>query len=316
MAFHMSKLWPVVFQSFPYYVKGDANRMVGSSWTAGHYDPLFVLGMMGDLILSGFYLCRMEEMKGAGSSRLGLAYVLAGVVEALVFGLYLVSRRMSTKKQSGKSRLVEMKNEKDPLDNPNTLPSRIVARTVMIVSTLISIVSIRDLMFPGTILSFIPRDDIYLEWTGAFYHSPPPNTVEADEHGLEAPLYAGDKFISQLMGLYLALGCMLKFASVIGWTKGSRSMGGTVENVDRWGVVASRLIWKTQALGDLLLLALLRMFTPAALTASLDLRWHLMLVAYEMFILCEFGLIYGLFTYGLGAACISLFVHSCISLVL
>jgi hypothetical protein len=35
-------------------------------------------------------------------------------------------------------------------------------------------------------------------------------------------------------------------------------------------------------------LMLLRMFTPAAMTASLDLRWHLMMVAYEMFILCKF----------------------------
>lgn len=64
--------------------------------------------------------------------------------------------------------------------------------------------------------------------------------------------------------------------------------GGKVDNVDRWGVVSSRLIWKTQALGDLWLLMLVRMFTPAAMTASLDLRWHLMMVAYEMFILCKF----------------------------
>ena len=297
MAFQTSKLWPVVFQSFPYYSSASSGSskkkrgMIGPSWSAGHYDPLLLLGMVGDVALASFYLIKLEEIETAGSMGLGMAYVLAGLMEALVFGLYIVSRRMSAKKkQFASAMVVEKKNENendDPLDDPNTLPSRIVARTVMIVSTLMSIISIRDLMFPGTILSFIPRDDIYLEWTGAFLHSPPPNTVEADEHGLEAPLYAGDKFVSQLLGLYLTLCCILKFASVIGWTKGSRSMGGTVENVDRWGVVASRLIWKTQAFGDMLILALFRMFTPAAQTASLDLRWHLMLVAYEMFILCK-----------------------------
>jgi hypothetical protein len=268
--------------------------MIGPSWSAGHYDPLLVLGMVGDVALSTFYLVKLEELKSAGAQGLGMAYVLAGLVEALVFGLYLVSRRMGNKGSNKmQSTTTEKKsaisNNKDPLDDPNTLPSRIVARTVLIVSTLISIISLRDLLFPGAILSFIPRDDIYLEWTGAFLHSPPPDTVESDEHGLESPLYAGDKFVSQLMGLYLSLGCMLKFASVIGWTKGHKSMnGGKVDNVDRWGVVSSRLIWKTQALGDLWLLMLLRMFTPAAMTASLDLRWHLMMVAYEMFILCKF----------------------------
>ncbi|KAL7463460.1 hypothetical protein ACHAXS_003911 [Conticribra weissflogii] len=181
----------------------------------------------------------------------------------------------------------------DSLDNPRSLPSRIVGRTVLIVSSLILLVSGRDLFFPGTILSFLPRDDIYLEWTGAFLHSPPPDSVEADEQGLEAPLFAGDKFVSQLMGLYLCLGCLLKFVSAFGWSKGNRYMGTIagkrVQNVERSGVVSSRLIWKTQAFGDMMLLGMLRLFTPAAKTASLDLRWHLMLVAYEMFILGELG---------------------------
>lgn len=287
MAFQFSKIWPVVFQSFPYYQSGKKG-MVGPSWSGGHYDPLLICGMVGDLALAAFYLVKLNEIKTAGAQGLGMAYVLAAVLEALVFGLYIVSRRMGGTKVVKQSTSEETKSE-DPLDDPNTLPSRIVARTVMIVSTLMSIIAVRDLAFPGTILSFIPRDDIYLEWTGAFLHSPPPDTVESDEHGLEAPLYAGDKFVSQLMGLYLVLCCMMKFASVIGWTKGSRSMGVGVENADRWGIVASRLIWKTMALGDLFILTLLRMFTPAAQTASLDLRWHLMMVAYEMFILCKFA---------------------------
>ena len=63
---------------------------------------------------------------------------------------------------------------------------------------------------------------------------------------------------------------------------------GKVDNVDRSGLVSSKMIWKAQAFGDMLLLGMLRLFTPAAKSASLDLRWHLMLVAYEAFILCEY----------------------------
>ena len=92
--------------------------------------------------------------------------------------------------------------------------------------------------------------------------------------------------MAQLFGLYLSLGCMIKLLSAGGWSKGIRSMG-QVDNVDRSGLVSSKLIWKAQAFGDVLLLGILRMFTPAAKSASLDLRWHLMLVAYEAFILCK-----------------------------
>eukprot|EP00804_Cyclotella_cryptica_P024033 CCRYP_007265-RA/>CCRYP_007265-RA protein AED:0.03 eAED:0.03 QI:196/1/1/1/1/1/3/1299/470 len=289
LAFQSAKLWPIVFHSPPVYGK---KGMVGPSWSAGHFDPLLVLGMVGDVCLSTFYLVRLEELKNGGAHTLGKAFVLAGLVEALVFALYVTSRRMreATKgKQATNSPPSAAGEEYDPLDDPNTIPSRIIARTVLIVSTLISVVSLRDLLFPGSILSFIPRDDIYLEWTGAFLHSPPPDTVESDEHGLEAPLYAGDKFVSQLMGLYLALCCMLKVTSAIGWIKGSKSMGGDLDNEDRRGVVSSKIIWKTQAFGDMLLLAMLRLFTPAAKSASLDLRWHLMFVAYEMFILFLYG---------------------------
>ncbi|KAL7484508.1 hypothetical protein ACHAW6_010141 [Cyclotella cf. meneghiniana] len=283
LAFQTAKLWPIVFHSPPVFGK---KGMVGPSWSAGHFEPLLLLGMVGDVCLSVFYLVRLEELTNGGAQGVGKAFVLAGFLEALVFALYVTSRRMNKETQSTGGRANAGTEEYDPLDDPNTLPSRIVARTVLIVSTLILVVSLRDLFFPGCILSFIPRDDIYLEWTGAFLHSPPPDTVESDEHGLEAPLHAGDKFVSQLLGLHIALCCMLKVISAIGWRKGSRSMGGNVDNEDRRGVVSSKIIWKTQAFGDMLLLAMLRLFTPAAKSASLDLRWHLMFVAYEMFILC------------------------------
>jgi len=96
--------------------------------------------------------------------------------------------------------------------------------------------------------------------------------------------------MSQLLGMYLVLGCVWKFASVCAWSKGDRNMESTSpQNVDRHGVVSSKMIWKAQAFGNMLLLFMLRMFAPAAKSASLDLRWHLMTVAYEMIILGLYG---------------------------
>ncbi|KAL7540558.1 hypothetical protein ACHAWF_006722 [Thalassiosira exigua] len=306
MAFHLTKLWPIVFHVPPSCeipgAKGSGGggaksggrpRWVGASWAAGHFDPLLTLAAIGDACVALFFLARMEELKSAGAGGLCAAFVTASVVEAFVFGLYLLGRRMGrerTEKSSAARTSVPAGGI--PLsEDPNSLPSRIAARTVLIVSSLIALISLRDVLLPGTILSFVPRDDIYLEWTGAFLHSPPPDTVEADEHGLEAPLHAGDKLVSQLMGLYLSLGCLFKFASVAGWSKGSRGMGGGSrwENADRGGVVSSRMIWRAQAFGDAMILGMLRMFTPASMSASLDLRWHLMLVAYEALILFLYG---------------------------
>lgn len=288
LAFHTTKLWPMVFQSAPQYsITSKSGRWVGASWSAGHYDPILTLGMIGDLCVSMFYLNRLDELKNAGAGSIGMAFILTSFVEAFIFGMYLLSRRMNHKATTTVTERRVASGKYDPQEDPNSLPSRIVARTAFVVSGFMSLVSLRDLFFPGTILSFIPRDDIYLEWTGAFLHSPPPDTVEADEHGLESPLFAGDKFMSQLLGLYLVLGCMIKLISSWGWSKGNRSMG-KVESVDRSGVISSKMIWKAQSFGDVLLLGMLRLFTPAANTASLDLRWHLMLVAYEGFIFGEY----------------------------
>ena len=292
LAYHTTKLWPIVFHSPPEHdKKSNSGRWIGASWGEGHFDPLLTLGMIGDVCISIFYMNRMDDLKNAGAGEIGMAFIFASLIEAFIFGMYLLSRRMNRKASAPTTRRVNANANSeryDPEEDPNSLPSRIVARTVLIVSSLISLVALRDLCFPGTILSFIPRDDIYLEWTGAFLHSPPPDTVEADENGLEAPLFEGDKFVSQLMGLYLSLCCMFKMMSALGWSKGDRRCGPSRENVDRSGVISSRMIWKAQAFGNTLLLGMLRLFTPAALSASLDLRWHLMLVAYEAFILCEF----------------------------
>ncbi len=288
LAYHTTKIWPIVFHSPPHYdTKSKNARWVGASWSAGHFDPLLALGMIGDVCIAIFHINRMDDLTNAGARGIGMAFVYASLIEAIIFGIYLLSRRMSRRMNHKAARTVNATTDRyDPEEDPNSLPSRIVARTVLIISSLMSLVSLRDIFFPGTIISFIPRDDIYLEWTGAFFHSPPPDTVEADENGLEAPLFEGDKFVSQLLGLYLSLCCLFKLMSALGWSKGDRSSSGV--NVDRSGVVSSRMIWKAQAFGNALVLVMLRFFTPAALTASLDLRWHLMMVAYEAFILCKF----------------------------
>lgn len=307
LAFHTAKLWPALFSVGPAYDRpasaaAGRHRWAGASWSAGHFDPLLALGMLGDACIAAFYAGRLEALRSAGAGALGLAFAATGLAEACVLGAYLLHRRMThrdggTQKRGGAGAAAGGDWRDRRAEDPDSLPSRIVARTVFITSSLLACVALRDLFLPGTILPFLPRDDIYLEWTGAFLHSPPPDTVEADEHGLEAPLFEGDKFVSQLLGLYLALGCLLKMMSAVGWSKGNRSMGSSgsggretmVENVDRSGVVSSRIIWKAMAFGDVLLLMMLRFFTPAAMTASLDLRWHLMFVAYEAFILFLYG---------------------------
>mmetsp|Transcript_8732 Transcript_8732/g.12783 ORF Transcript_8732/g.12783 Transcript_8732/m.12783 type:complete len:497 (+) Transcript_8732:93-1583(+) len=324
MGYHTTKLWSIVFQSAPVPSLLDGQiKMKGASWSIGHYDPILTLGMLGNTCIAAFYMMRIEELRNAGAEPLVAMLVMASLIEALVFGAYLMSRRMSMKKtkkvivgnkqqqqphkqpkrpaqkkkgskdkdaSSSPSSSLPATQEYNPQEDTNSIPSRIALRTVLIVSSIISLISVRDLFFPGTIISFIPRDDIYLEWTGAFFHSPPPDTVESDEYGLESPLYAGDKFMGQLLGLYLVLGCVWKFASVCAWSKGNKAMEfKSPENVDRHGVVSSKMIWKAQAFGDMLLLFMLRMFAPAAKSASLDLRWHLMTVAYEMIILGLYG---------------------------
>merc|ERR1719253_2002926 len=210
LAFHTSKLWPVLFSSGPTYDQKESaasgkHRWAGASWSAGHFEPILAIGM---------------------------GFVSAGLAEALILAMYLLNRRVhyNVRGMDKKIKANSMPGSASRdmrAEDPNSLPSRIVARTVCITSLLTSFISLRDLFFPGTIFSFLPRDDIYLEWTGAFLHSPPPDTVEADEHGLEAPLFEGDKFVSQLLGLYLSLGCMLKIMSAVGWSKGNRNMGSS-----------------------------------------------------------------------------------------
>jgi len=165
---------------------------------------------------------------------------------------------------------------------PRSIVSKIVMRTVVIVSGVMTIIAGRDLFFPGTIIPGIPRDDIYLEWTNAFLHSPPHGSPEFKEHYLEAPLFVGDKYVGQLMALYILIGCMHKFVTSFFIRYGTHNKG----------INQCKVIWRVQALGDALFMFILRLFAHAANSASLDLRWHLMCVTYQTLIIGKFCLSY------------------------
>ena len=77
------------------------------------------------------------------------------------------------------------------------------------------------------------------------------------------------------MALQLMLNCLYKFTTSLFIKHGSAGRGQ----------VQARMIWQVQACGNLLLLFIMRLFASAANSASLDLRWHLMALAYETFIL-------------------------------
>merc|ERR1712232_1394685 len=107
-------------------------------------------------------------------------------------------------------------------------------------------------------------------------HSPPLNSPEEVTYGILSPLLVGEKFCSRLMGLYLLLGCMQKF------------VGSFVVRIGKDGIsgaISTKMFWTVQALGDGLLLFVLRIFSSAAKSANLDLRWHIMSLGYETGIL-------------------------------
>ena len=252
---HLQKLLPLLFHPD------------GAEWMAGHFHPLYWMAIVTNMLLAAFYCVFMDDFVASKAD--GLPKFVIGVLttESLVLAYNL----SMAKRRSRRPAAVAMPDGK----TPSSVTSRIVTRTVVAVSSMISLIMVRDLFFPGFIFDFIPRDDIYLEWTGALLHSPPDGSVEAAEHGMEAALFVGDKYVSQLMAMNMLILCAYKFLTAFGIKFGS----------DGSGQVKCKMIWKAQCLGNLFVLLLLRLFSAAAMSASLDLRWHLMLVAYEAFIL-------------------------------
>ena len=252
---HSQKLISVLFQS------NDAH------WHMGHFNPMLILASLSNMAIVLFLLINMEDLQANGLLIGATICCLILIIEASVMLIYFTpTKSLPTKPRSGNS-----KHEK----TPNSVVSRILTRTITIVSGLMLLICGRDLLFPGIVLDIIPYDDIYLEWTGSFIHSPPLGSEESISHSIESSFYLGDKFISQLGALYLVIGCIYKFVTAYYIRMGK----------DMTGEMKCKIIWRVQTLGDALLLLLIRLFASAALTASFDLRWHLMCVAYEMFIM-------------------------------
>ena len=254
LAFHTQKIAPLVFQP------------VNAHWSVGHFTPILMMGAAGNLAIVALYASYLDDLKGADAGDMGLLLCALLIVEALVLLVYSLESRRLAKRSKVSRPIPEGKTS-------SSVVSKIVFRTVGIVTGFVGLIAARDLFFPGHIM-LIPRDDIYLEWTGALIHSPPPGSIERDEQGLEAPLFIGDKFASQLMALYMLLTCICKFVSVL-----------IRVGKDGSGEVKSKLFWRVQAVGDGLMTFLFRLFVSAATSASLDLRWHLMMLGYETFIL-------------------------------
>jgi hypothetical protein len=257
VATHTHKLFSLLFHP------SDAQ------WRMGHFRPLLTTALVGNLAIIVFYTIYLADLAAAGADIFAKVMLGALALESLVLFFYLATSRVTKRGPA-----VRMPDGK----TPSSITSRIVARTVFIVTTAITIIAGRDLFFPGKIMDFIPHDDIYLEWTNALIHSPPEGSRESFEQGMEAPLYVADKFLSQLLALHVLILCLHKLVTAVWIRYGS----------DGSGTVKCKMIWKSAAIGEALILFLFRLFASAAKSASLDLRWHLMCLGYEAFILGMF----------------------------
>jgi hypothetical protein len=232
---------------------------------------MLATSVIANLAVATFQYLYLDDLRAAGSEKLAVFMIYILMFEALVMSLYSYMGYKASQKASAKMQATVTDESK----HPKSIVSRIVMRTVIIVSGAMAVVAGRDLFFPGTIISKIPRDDIYLEWTNAFLHSPPPGSPEFGENILEAPLYVGEKYAGQVTALFLLIGCLYKFVTAVVIRTGAQNKG----------LHQCKVIWRVQCLGDALLLLLFRLFALAAKSASLDLRWHLMALGYQTFII-------------------------------
>lgn len=256
-AVQLHKILPVIWQE------------PGAQWTAGHFQPWLITATVGNLVIAAFLATYMEDLTSAGAQHIPIATLAVLAIETLVMLRFLFSNR----KNASMKRLpaIAMPEGK----TPSSLVSNIATRTMFIVTSLITVIAARDLFLPGTIVGLIPRDDIYLEWTNAFLHSPPHGSPEASDQSLEAPLYIGDKFVSQLAATYILILCLYKYVTAIAIRFGA----------DGSGTQKARMIWKSAFLGDVAILMCFRFFAHAARTASFDTRWHLCFLSYETFMI-------------------------------
>lgn len=256
LAYALQKLLPLLVQ--------DSK----SDWKRGHYTPLLLSCAVGNGFLAGYYISHWNDLKGSGAEQMALAIVVALLVEFVVFMGYCL--RVTLQKPPP-----AMAKSYPAGKGPTSIVHRIVARTIAIVTGCALLIAGRDFFFTGHVLPFPPGDEMYLEWTGTFFHSPPPGSEEAMEYGMEAPLHSGDKFLARLMALYfLVIGAQKVFSSF-----------GVRLGKDRSGEIVCKTFWKSQTFGNVILLFTLRLFAEPSTSASVDLRWHLMCIGYETFIL-------------------------------
>ena len=284
LTFYTQKLVPLLFfSSHHHHQQQQKQRKDNYSWKAGHFVPLLISSIVGNIAICIFYFSYLSHLQSfdANAHLYACGIILLLTLETLVIIFYLIPLLVTSRhKKSLKSNNIQNETSLTSHKSHREIVSKIMMRTILIVSSLIAVIAGRDLLFPGQEIEMIPRDDIYLEWTNAFFHSPPPFTQEGDEYGLEAPLYIGDKFISQLGALYLLLNCILfKLPTAIILRVGK----------DRSGETKCRMFWKIQAIGNAMLTFTLRIFANASVSASLDLRWHLMCLGYETFMLFLYG---------------------------
>ncbi|CAJ1969472.1 unnamed protein product [Cylindrotheca closterium] len=235
-------------------------------WNMGHFIPLLWTASVTNLLLAAFYGSCIFDLMTADAAFLPTIFIGILMIEATVMLFYIM-----TFGQAKRGPAIALKQGK----TPTSVVSRIVARTVFLVSGAQMLFAARDLFYPGLIMSYVPGDDVFLEWVGALIHSPPEGSPEEEEYGMAATLHVGDKFASQLLAANMLLLCMYKFVSAFLIRYGS----------DGGGLVKAQMIWKSQAIGGATNLLLVRLFTSAATSASVDIRWHVMAIAYETFIL-------------------------------
>jgi hypothetical protein len=256
LGYHMQKLIPLMFQ------KADTH------WGRGHFQPMLLSSVLGNLAIAFFYVSHFDDFKSSGAHDMGSKIASVLIFEAVVIMAFILSSLL-------KSRPILKAKSFPAGKGPKSIVSKIITRTFCIVTGVITVIAARDFFFPGQELPFPPYDDIYLEWTGAFIHSPPPNTVEEEAHGLEAPLHVGEKFMARLMALYILVISFQKFVCAFLIRVGK----------DNSGEQKCKVFWQCQAVTNALLLFTMRVFASAALSASLDLRWHVMSLGYETFLL-------------------------------
>mmetsp|Transcript_7806 Transcript_7806/g.8953 ORF Transcript_7806/g.8953 Transcript_7806/m.8953 type:complete len:391 (+) Transcript_7806:162-1334(+) len=258
MGVHMHKLLPLLFYQ------------TGSQWTSGHFRPLLITAVIANIALATLYGFYLEDFISANADGLPKIFLALLFVETVIITYYILRMRINKRRPA-----VAMPDGK----TPSSVVSRILGRTVFTITGITVLVAGRDLFFPGFILKYFPRDDIYLEWTGVFLHSPPEGSEEAAKQGIDAVFYIGDKFMSQMLALNLLILALYKFVSCFAIKYGS----------DGSGLQKTKLIWTSSAIAEMLVFFIFRLFAQTARSASWDMRWHLMCLGYEALLLGLFA---------------------------